>query len=361
MEKTYRILMLEDVASDAELAERALKSDGIAFISRRVDTESAFESALDEFAPDLILVDYNLPQYNGMVALERVKSRGIAAPVIFHTGIVGDQLAVEAMKKGAVDFVLKGSLPMLAPAVKRALQEVEQAVAAKEADLLKNKFIQVVSHQFRTPLNAIRWNLETLLSGEIDIPPEARSMVRNSYEADIEVISRISDLLTAMDIVEGRIAIEADDVSLESIVKTTFEEAKKRCAVKGLTCELQLPPESLPSVKADASKIRIIVEKLIGNAIDYTGQGAVSVALERVGQSCRLTVTDTGVGIPEAEQKRIFTRFFRSSNATKLMPDGSGLGLYIAKNLVDRHGGAISFSSVENTGSKFWVDLPISN
>lgn len=231
----------------------------------------------------------------------------------------------------------------------------------KELDALKNKFIQIVSHQFRTPLNVMRWNLESLLAEELGkLEPAQREFVRITYDADLEVIKRIGDLLTAIDIEEGRLTVAKEEISLESLWGSVMAEWKKACAVKEVACTYAGPPEPLPPVMADADKIRDVLAKFADNALTYTPKGgAIEVTLRRTDGRVRFAIRDTGIGIPPAEQSRVWTRFFRATNAPTMKPDASGLGLFIAKHFVEQHGGTVGLESTESKGSTFWFELPI--
>ncbi|MHB8909384.1 MAG: diguanylate cyclase domain-containing protein [Syntrophales bacterium] len=134
MEKTLRILILEDVATDAELIEEELRYAGIAFSAKRVSTKKAYLDELDNSCPDLILSDYNLPQYDGELALRAAKSRCPDVPFILVTGAIGEELAIDIFTQGANDYVMKGKLQRLVPAVQRALAEAAERRARKDAE-----------------------------------------------------------------------------------------------------------------------------------------------------------------------------------------------------------------------------------
>ena len=139
MEKTIRILILEDVATDAELIEEELRYAGVLFTSKRVSTKKAYLDELDTFCPDLILSDYNLPQYDGELALLAAKSRCPDIPFILVTGAIGEELAIDIFTQGADDYVMKGKLQRLVPAVQRALAEAAERKARKDAEAALRK------------------------------------------------------------------------------------------------------------------------------------------------------------------------------------------------------------------------------
>jgi PAS domain S-box-containing protein len=254
-----------------------------------------------------------------------------------------------------------GFLESVAHLIGIGLSRAASEYKSRDLDHLKSKFIQVVSHQFRAPLSAVRWNLESLLSGDVgELTPETREFVRITYEANNEVINRIHDLLTVLDIEERRITLNPELISFDSIVASVAAEFTKRAALKRLNFKYTPPAQASSAVLLDQERVRVILEKLLDNALAYTPSGGtVTLATERLEGRLRVTITDTGIGIPLQEQGRLFERFYRASNASTMRPDASGLGLTIAKYFVEQQDGTLGFTSKEGGGSTFWFELPI--
>ncbi len=230
----------------------------------------------------------------------------------------------------------------------------------KAVERLKTEFVSLAAHQLRTPLSAIKWSLRMVLDGDAGkIKQEQREILEKTYQSNERMISLINDLLNLSRIEEGRYVINPVALDLAKICLQVIESFKDSFSNKGLKFKIFQSSLKPIFVIADEEKLKLTVQNLLDNALKYTpAKGVVEVSLKQIGKNVRLEVRDTGIGIAKEEQGRIFSKFFRGSQAVLIEPTGTGLGLYMAKNIIEGHGGKIGFSSEQGKGSVFYFTLP---
>lgn len=368
------VLIVEDSEEDADLIVLELKRGGFDPVFRRVENVEQMQSALDEHTWDVVLSDFSMPRFSLAEALRLVQQKGVDIPFVIVSATIGEEAAVEAMRAGAHDYVLKHRLGRLVPAVQRELREAavrrerrnleEQLRHAQKLESL-GLLAGGVAHDFNNLLTGILGNASLVV--EILKPEPA---VRNMLEEIVRAGERAADLTRQLLAYagKGRFIVEAVDVS--NLV-LDISELIRTSVPRTIDLALDLRNE-LPTIEADPSQVQQLVMNLILNAVEATGErpGCVRVgtSLHEVkrgdavghfrpdppapGRYVRVEVRDDGCGMSEAVKQQIFDPFF----TTKFL--GRGLGLAAALGIVRGHKGAIGVESIEEVGSTFTVLLP---
>lgn len=229
-----------------------------------------------------------------------------------------------------------------------------------EASRMKTEFISVVSHQLRSPLTNLRYSLELLISGKLGkIRGKKLEYFKILEENTQRMGDLINDLLTVSRIETGKLPMKKEEISLGVLTKKVILKFKPLADASNVKVEFRAH-KNLPKILSDSLWLEQIVENLLDNAIRYIkNKGEVKIRIRRGDKKIYFEIQDNGVGIPKEEQKFIFQKFFRSENVLKYQTDGSGLGLYITKQILKLLGGEVGFSSKENKGSTFWFTMPI--
>lgn len=230
----------------------------------------------------------------------------------------------------------------------------------KMLDLAQSEFVSLASHQLRAPLTAIRWSMEMLLGDTFGaVSDEQKKVMGETMRYAIDLGETIDLMLMISRIEAGKHHVERVDVDMGAFVTDLLEVHRPSALEKKIALESVLPKTPL-TLRTDAASLKEVVSNLVSNAVRYTPEGGkVTVTVTAGKTSARIDVTDTGYGIPAHEQEKIFSKFFRAQNAMKKVPNGTGLGLYLAHSLAELLGGTLSFVSAVNKGTTFSIELPL--
>jgi len=229
-----------------------------------------------------------------------------------------------------------------------------------EASRMKSEFINIVSHQLRSPLSNLRWAIDFLMSGKLGRVEEGQTeYYKILRENSTRMAELVGDLLTASRIEQGTLPTRVISVSLKELAEETIKNSKPFADAYN-TKIIFNAPDNLPNVLVDPSQIKLVLENLLDNAIRYiVEKGEINIKIEQLKDKICYEIKDSGVGIPEADQKFIFQKFFRSGNVMRHQTKGTGLGLFIAKSIIEKSDGEIGFRSREGKGTTFWFTLPM--
>jgi len=249
--------------------------------------------------------------------------------------------------------------PVQAASHKGAVLVLHEITELRRLERVRQDFVANVSHEFRTPLTAIQGFAETLLGGALEDPINRRRFVEIIREHAMRLARLTEDLLKLSRIEAGQLKLEFRPVSVVQLIDSCMETAQLKAVPKRLSLSVQLPPE-LPPVRGDANSLQEVLQNLLDNALQYTPSGGkIEVSALSTDSRVVVTVADTGIGIPQVEQERIFERFYRVDAARSREAGGTGLGLSIARHIVEAHGGHLWVESALGEGSRFHFSVPI--
>ena len=263
--------------------------------------------------------------------------------------------------------------------IKRVIKEVETRekiegladnlkkanVRLRELDKQKSEFVSIASHQLRTPLTAIKGYASMLLEGSFDkVPKENKEPLRRIYQSSQNLVNIVSDFLSVTRIEQGRTVYKLEKVNIKKLLQDTIEELRPTIDIPGLSLTMDFSKELKDAdymTNVDKGKLREVFINLIDNAIKYTPKGSIKITAtaNKKKKTVIISIADTGIGIPKKFSKNLFGKFNRAENGKKIQANGSGIGLYIAREIVEAHKGRIwAESEGEGKGTVFFVELP---
>ena len=242
----------------------------------------------------------------------------------------------------------------------RKLKEVTER--QQSISKVKSEFISITAHQLRTPLSAMKWALHLLQEGDLGkINKKQEEIVRRTFEENERMIQLVNDLLNVARIEEGRFGYNFTPLNINDLVATTVRDHELTATQKNLKIACALPTEIFTAF-ADRERLGLALTNLIRNALSYSIKGTtIEVAMKKLKEDyVQISVSDQGLGIADEDKERIFSKFFRGANVVKQETAGSGLGLFITRNIIAQHGGSIWFESALGKGTTFYFTLPLS-
>ena len=358
-----RILVIDDDEVTLLMSRRILEK-----ANYEVET---FDNALQgiqrfkEVPAQVLLVDLKMPQLDGLQVIEQVRAFDPHAIIVLITGYATIAAAVDAMKAGAYDFLPKPFTPeelriTVGRCFERWFLAAESEKLRRQKEEMQRTFATFVSHQLKAPLVAVKQYLDVLLhTSAHPLPETALTWITRSQERLAEMLVIIEDWLTLARIEGERLSDREATTDLHAIARKTVDALQDQAKSAQVSVDLQVSPDGVTWVHGDAVALSNVAANLIENAIKYNRPGGrVVVAVSREQDMAVLTISDTGLGIPEECLPQLFTEFFRvRTDQTHGIP-GTGLGLAICKKIVEGLGGTIRVSSRLGVGSTFMVRLP---
>ena len=364
-----RVLLVEDNPSDIELVSRELRRGGFDLTFEVAQTEQEFVERVRSNLYQVVLADYNLPQWRGMEAVNVLRNENLDIPVILASGALGDVTAVECIKQGVTDYVLKDRLARLPMAVLSALQEKrlrderQRAVddlAKKVEELARSnreleQFAYVASHDLQEPLRMVAAYTQLLAErykGKLDEP--ADKYIHYAVDGAKRMQTLVQDLLVFSRV--GRLNSENRDTDCNVAVEIAI--ANLQVAIR--ESDTHITHDYLPVVLVNPTQLAQVFQNLIGNAIKFRGPKApqIQITVEKQPDEWLFSVTDNGIGIAPEYCQGIFVIFKRLHTRTEY--PGNGIGLAICRKIIEQYGGRIWVTSQEGVGSTFKFTLPAS-
>lgn len=381
---TGRILVVDDTPVNLDAISTVLIDAGYE-VAVATSGERALQN-LQRRSPDLILLDVMMPGIDGFETCNRIKANPNTCniPIVFMTSLVDVDHKIKGFNCGAVDYIGKPfqEQEILARVkthiqLRRLSQNLEQQVAEQtaslrtttealaKANIAKKSFLSTMSKEIRMPIDRIL-RLTERLQEQIDgtLCTEQVEDLEKIERNGTQLLSLINHTLKLANIESGELKLDLDPVDIEDLCKSCLLAVKSKADKKKIDSIFNIEP-NLPKISIDELQIRQVILNLLNNAIKFTSLGSVTLSVttrtfaDRENISCvRIEIADTGIGIAPENIKQLFQPFVQIPDVLGDRPEGNGLGLILAKQIVELHGGQISFCSLENVGSCFTIELP---
>ncbi|MBD2091295.1 response regulator [Microcoleus sp. FACHB-1515] len=354
-----RILLVDDNADMREYVKRLL--------SQRWQVETAANGAIalemiQQQLPDLVLTDVMMPTVDGFQLLKTLRADPItqSIPIILLSARAGEEATVEGLEAGADDYLIKPfSARELIARVETQLQ-MSRLRQELSANRFKNEFLMTVTHELQSPLATILGWARFLQTKSLDPDKTAKALAAIERNATIEA-KLVKDLLDVATILSGKLRLKSQFVDLVALIQGIVTKFRPLAESKPIQLVEKIADIRFSNVMADGDRLKQVMANLLENAIKFTPPGGqVTIELERFGSEVEITVSDTGIGIHPDFLPSVFDRFTQAEVPSRHTPGGVGIGLAIARHLVELHGGSIAAASEgEGRGAVFTVRLPL--
>lgn len=362
-EQSIKVLQIEHDPASAGAAAAALAADGPpGFVVESCGSLAVGLPRFTAWKPDVLLLDLDLPGSAPLEVLARVRHAAPETPIVVMTDGGDAALWASALREGADDHLEKGGLtPRILPRVLRCALERKRAEVREEH--LKDEFLHNVSHELKTPLTAIHQSVRLVMDGLAGPASPTQKKFLDIADRNIAHLrAMIEDLLDVTRAETGKLTVEPRRMALEEVVDDVIATERMNAQSRGIELSASIP-RNVPYVQADPVRVRQILINLIDNALGHTPKGGSTCVRARVVSPAgmvEVAVADTGVGMEPEAARRVFDRLYQVPGARETTGRrGLGLGLYICKQLVERHGGSIRVESQPGKGTVFFFTLPV--
>lgn len=361
----HRLLVIEDSPSDAAMLR--VQFDEASYAAAEIVVESTLADGLRRLATeryDAVLLDLNLPDSDGIDTFDQISRASGPAAIVVLTGLDDERLAVDAVHRGAQDFLVKGThrpgeLPRAVDHAIRRQRLLDDLRRARDEQLAaKDRFLSHVSHELRSPLSVVHQFASLLLDGIAgSLSEEQREFLGILMRNVGQLRVMIDDLLEVSRVQRGRVAVRCETVDVARLLRESL--AAYRLTAEHRQVGLSLDVEELPVILADPERVREVLANVLDNAMRFTpGKGQISVTATRHPDGVCVTVRDTGRGIRREDLERVFEQFYQVNQSDEVSRNGLGLGLYVSRDLIERQGGAMWAESIFGHGTAVSFTLP---
>ncbi len=296
----------------------------------------------------------------GYLLLGEHKRSSYSARDIRVIRTLADELVIAIQNALSVEEIkeLNGHLEQRIDAATKELRASNAQL--QRLDEAKDEFISMASHQLRTPLTSIKGYISMLMEGDVGkVTSEQKHLLNEAFVSSERMVRLIGDFLNVSRLQTGKFVIDKHPVDLALLVQHEIDGLSANASARGMKFVYK-KPKNIPMLELDENKIQQVVMNFSDNAIYYSkDKGTITISLKKVPGFVEFKVVDKGIGVPKEEQEQLFNKFFRATNARRARPDGTGVGLFLAKKVIDDHGGRVIFESKEGKGSTFGFMLPL--